>query len=154
MLPEHVDPLVFLIVAVFAVVFTTAGLAILYITLRVRKGGIPARFRVADFAIHADSEGVGYSPVYEVLDGPRKGAMVTPGTFGKSRSGTILKNGNNSKEEQKLLSKIGQERKGWVHSSDDKGMTLKDSIGAILSGLAFLTIGVGAIFIAIRMLVG
>lgn len=154
MLPEHVDPLVFLIVAVFAVVFMMAGLIILYITLRVRQGGIPARFRVTDIEIHADSEGVGYSPVYEVLDGPRKGAMVTPGTFGKSRSGAILKNGDNSKEEQKRLSKIGQKRKGWVHSSDDRGMTLTDSIGAVLSGAAFLVIGIGAILVAIRMLIG
>ena len=154
MLPDHVNPVGFFIVVGFAIVFTGVGLWVILRTLRVRQQGIRTRFRIVDFEIHADSEGEAYPPVYEILDGPRCGEIVRSDTMSTASSMTVLNTNVESKRIRKLRNKIGTESKGWVHASDATGMTMKDMLGGVLFGAAFLIVGIGATALAMSAFTG
>lgn len=154
MLPDHVNPVLFLTALGFAILFTGGGLLTAYFTLRVRRAGLPARFRVIDFEIHADREGTSYSPVYEVLDGPRAGETVYSAMFGSRSKVTVLNAAIDAKAHDKLKAKIGEERKGWVDEKSNTGVTMKDMLGGLIfAGLA-LIVGFGAAIVVVNAWLG
>ncbi len=154
MLPDHIDPIVFWIVVGFAVIFSAVGLFLLYLTFRVRRNGSPARLKLIDFEIHLGGEGEGYQPVYQVLDGPRKGEIVRSDTFSSQSQTTILTSDFKSKDSEKLKQKIGQERRGWVHHTEDRGMSSGDLLRQTLFASGFMVVGIGATALSLRMLFG
>ncbi len=152
MLPDHIDPIVFWIVLAFAVAFSVVGLVLLYLTFRVRTNGSPARLKLIDFEMHISSDGEGYPPVYEVLDGPRAGAIVRSGNFSSRPSGTVMTSETQTRDSEKLKQKIGQERRGWVHHTEDRGMSSGDLLRQTLFASGFLVVGIGATALILRML--
>lgn len=154
MLPDHIDPFVFWIVVAFAVAFSGVGLFMLFMTLRVRRNGSPAQLRLVDFEVHIGGEGEGYQPVYEVLDGPRAGSIVRSDNFSSRSQTTLMTSVFESREGEKLKKKIGQERRGWVHHTEDRGMSGGDLLRQILLASAFCVVGFGATAIILKMLFG
>ena len=151
MLPEHVDPVVFAIICLFAVVFSIAGLVMLYLVLRVPRQGHRAKLRIVDFEIHVGGEGEASPPVYEVLDGPRAGDIVRSDNFSSKSSSTVRTTSYPNKKTEKLKLRVGRETAGWVHPVDDKGLSTKNFVFQMLLAMPFLLVGVGAIALAVRM---
>lgn len=124
-------PMVVLIVLTLA--FTGTGAFLVYRSLRFIRHGNPVRFRVVDFMIIEGGEAEQYPALYEVLEGPRRGDIVRTNILErKVTTNTVLTTERTSAHYEHLRAKIGKERRGWVHDTDDIGATLMDFTGSLL----------------------
>lgn len=153
-MPDNIDPLLFWGVLFFSAAFLGGGLYSLWRTLRVRRSGMPTLFKIVDFEIHVASEGEAYPPIYEVLEGPRKGDIVRSAAISSPSSVTVLNAGTTDSHTEKLKAKIGQQRSGWVHATDDIGMSIRDTIVHYLITAFLLIVGGFAASFVINWLMG
>lgn len=127
MLPDHVDPFVLGVLSLLCVVSTLVGVFMLRKVWMVWNEAVPARFRIADFAINTSGEGVFYKPLYEVLTGPRAGEIVSSsGVDSHVATYTVSTTDRDDKQIKKVRAQIGEECEGRVHPSLPVGVTKRN----------------------------
>lgn len=134
---NQVDPFLLGVLCLLGVVSLGFGIIMLISAWTSWQDGMPTRFRIVDFAIIAAGEGTSFRPHYEVIDGPRKGDVVTSSGVESSVSTyTVMTTTLDTKHVRKARTKIGAECAGRVHPTRPVGMTKQDHFWDMFAAMA------------------
>lgn len=154
MQPIHVDPFVFGIVSLLALVFSAVGLLQFWLSLRVVFHGYKTRLLTVGHITIATEDGSSYEAIYQILDGPRAGEFGRPNINRFSSKRSMIPNDPAKFNTSRLKDSDRSERMGWVHRTSEFAVTRLDMIRNNFYALIFLGIGVVLAVLAIRMYLG